>query len=136
MKKILAAAAIAIAVIGMTGCADLGLGVDIDPLGVNPYWYGSGYIGNAYYNTPVWNYGPIYNPRPPRPPLIYPGPGPAIPPQQSQRPPIVNTNPGMNGVPTTVGGIQRPGNGGLPNPSNVQQATRPASAQISNNARR
>ncbi len=132
MKKMFAAAAVAVIMIGMTGCADLGFGVDVDPSGVNPYWYGSGYIGNTYWNTPVWNSGPIYNPRPPRPPMLNPGPGPVRPPQQApqapQQPPIVNINPGVNGVPTTVGGIQRPGNGGLPNPSNVQQSGASSSA--------
>ncbi len=140
MKKIYAAAAIVLVSLGVAACADLGLGVDLDSSGVNPYWYGSGYIGDTYWNTPVWNYGPIYNPRPPRPPLIGGGPGPVIPqpPVQAPRPPQVNVNPGMNGgVPNTVGGIQRPGNGGLPNPSNVQNPPSvPTARPVSNNAAR
>ena len=131
-SKILLAA---IAAIGLTAvsCADLGFGVDVDSAGVHPYWYGNGYLGDTYWNTPVWNYGPVYNPLPPRPPLIGNGPGsigtppPQRPPQQPprpqapSRPPQVNVNPGNNNVPNTVGGIQRPGNGGLPNPSTIPQ---------------
>lgn len=119
MKKIIYTAILGACVIAATACADLGFGVDVDSgPDFNPYWYGNGYLGNTYWDTPVWNYGPIYHPLPPRPPFINTNPGPVLPPpQRPQRPPQVN--PGVNGVPTTVGGIQRPGNGGLPNPSNV-----------------
>lgn len=128
MKKILIIASMAFAAItaaiSLPACADLGMGVDVSSGGVSPYWYGNGWLGNTYYNTPVWNYGPIYKPVPPRPPLIGNGPGsivtpapPAPAPAPAPRPPQLN--PGGNGVPNVVGGIQRPGNGGLPNPSNV-----------------
>lgn len=107
--------------IGIAACADLGFGVDVDSGGVSPYWYGNGYLGDTYWNTPVWNYGPVYNPTPPRPPLIGNGPGSiGIPqPPSSPRPPMIDVNPGINGVPGSVGGIQRPGNGGRPNPASV-----------------
>lgn len=123
MKKLLYIALAALSLAGVAACADLGFGVDVDSSNVNPYWYGNGYLGNTYWNTPVWNYGPIYNPVPPRPPLIGNGPGsigmpaPRPQPNPSPRPPQVN--PGVNGVPGTVGGIQRPGNGGRPNPASV-----------------
>ncbi len=120
MKRLFYIALAAISVAGVAACADLGFGVDVDSSDVSPYWYGNGYLGGPYWKTPVWNYGPIYDPRPPRPPLppfIGDGPGPALPPsrpQEPSRPPVINTNPGTNRVPTTVGGIERPGNGGLP----------------------
>ena len=111
--------------VAVAACADLGFGVDVDSSGANPYWYGNGYLGDTYWNTPVWNYGPIYNPMPPRPPLIGNGPGSiGMPPAQPtrptpSRPPVINVNPGINGVPTQVGGMQRPGNGGMPNPPSI-----------------
>lgn len=124
MKRIIYMTLIALSLAGIAACADLGFGVDVDSSDVNPYWYGNGYLGNTYWNTPVWNYGPIYNPQPPRPPLIGNGPGSIgmpQPPQQAPapRPPQVNVNPGVIGVPGNVGGIQRPGNGGRPNPASV-----------------
>lgn len=107
----------------LAGCADLGFGVDVDS-GPNPYWYGNGYLGDTYWNTPVWNYGPIYNQTPPPPPFINTSPGPVILPSRPQRPPQNapsnrpgNVFPGVNRVPTHINGIQRPGNGGLPTPS-------------------
>ena len=75
MKKLLYIALVALSLAGVAACADLGFGVDVDSSNVNPYWYGNGYSGNTNWNTPVWNYGPIYNPVPPRPPLIGNGPG-------------------------------------------------------------
>lgn len=120
-----AAALLSAAYLG--ACADLGMGVDVSSGTVNPYWYGNGYLGQNYWETPVWNYGPIYRPHPPRPqrpvvalpsgPIINTSPGPVI--NISPKPPVVNANPGMNGVPSQVGGIQRPGNGGRPNPASV-----------------
>ncbi|MDE6157325.1 MAG: hypothetical protein K2F78_04175, partial [Muribaculaceae bacterium] len=104
MRKLIYTALAVVALAGIAACADLGFGVDVDSSDVSPYWYGNGYLGNTYWNTPVWNYGPIYNPRPPRPPLIGNGPGSVgmpRPPQQqpapAPRPPQVN--PGINGVP-------------------------------------
>ncbi|MDE6468223.1 MAG: hypothetical protein K2L28_04920 [Muribaculaceae bacterium] len=122
LKKIYIAGAVGIALAGVAACADLGFGVDVDSGGVNPYWYGNGYLGGTYWDTPVWNYGPIYNPLPPRPPLINNGIGPVRPPHRPQpapRPPQINVRPTINTIPTTVGGMTRPGNGGLPNPSSV-----------------
>lgn len=98
---------LAAAALSLTSCADLGVGVDVGTTGVNPYWYGNGYIGNTYWNTPVWNYGPVYRPRPPRPPMIVnppaqtPVPLPdAIPVPSNPGPPAPRpVNPGVNGVP-------------------------------------
>ena len=102
---------------GISSCADLGFGVDVDSDGVSPYWYGNGYLGDYYWNTPVWNYGPIYNPVPPRPPQINNGIGPVRPPATVTPPNVPgNTFPGINRVPTSVGGIERPGNGGMTTP--------------------
>ena len=83
MKTILATALFALG-IGLAGCADMSLGVDVGSDDMSPYWYGNGYVGNAYWNTPVWNYGPIYNQRP-GPPLIGYGPG-MVRPNPSNRP--------------------------------------------------
>lgn len=95
--------------LAMTACADLGFGVDVDSQGANPYWYGNGYLGSNYWNTPVWNYGPVYNPRPTRPPYIVVTPPPAPTPQPAVRPqaprpqrpsenrPVVNVRPTVNG---------------------------------------
>ena len=119
----------------LSACADLGFGVDYDSVGpyANPYWYGNGYVGDVYWNTPVWNYGPPYRPVPPRPPFVDTNPGPAIPqrPQRPQRP--ESGFPGING-------ISRPGNNGFPTPG--QGTSKPAAPQIpqkealDNNARR
>lgn len=106
-----------LAAAGALSCADLGFGVDVDSGPANPYWYGNGYLGDTYWNTPVWNYGPIYRSYPPRPPFISAEPGPVIPPRPQQPSQPENTFPGINKVPTTVGGVERPGNGGLPTPS-------------------
>lgn len=135
MKKSMAILSGLLLLVSVAGCADLGFGVDVDSSGVSPYWYGNGYMGDTYWNTPVWNYGPIYNPIPPRPPLVGNGPGSVISPPvskpvpvrpaQKPRPPQVNLGPNGIGwnpgptIPTTVNGIQRPGNGGLPNPTTV-----------------
>lgn len=124
--------------LALAGCADLGFGVDADGGAPDPYWYGNGYLGGTYWNTPVWNYGPIYNMTPPPPPLIGGKPVPVRPPQTIPRPPQnrpSGTNPGTirpgnnqgsqggnqgnvssggNRVPTHIDGVQRPGNGGLP----------------------
>lgn len=105
MKKTIYALFIAIiGLLGATSCADLGFGVDVDSAtGVNPYWYGNGYLGNNYWNTPVWNYGPIYNPAPSRPPYVS---GPAVvpvpprpqaPSQVTPSRPVVNVRPTVNG---------------------------------------
>ena len=129
--------ALFVAALATGGCADLGFGVDVDSGIGNPYWYGNGYLGSTYWDTPVWNYGPIYNPRPPRPPLIGNGPGsigspaPVRPPQQQPMPPQQSPGPVIN-VPTHVNGIERPGNGGLP--SSAPQL--PHATTGSNNSRR
>ncbi|MCM1067895.1 MAG: hypothetical protein NC418_10020 [Muribaculaceae bacterium] len=138
MKRTLYIALFAAAA-ALTACADLGFGVDVDSEVGNPYWYGNGYLGNTYWDTPVWNYGPIYRPTPPRPPLIGNGPGSIgmpsqpRPPQQAPMPPQQAPGPVIN-VPSQVGGIERPGNGGLPTarPTKLPQA----STGGSNNARR
>lgn len=110
----------------LTGCADLGLGVDVDSGAYSPYWYGNGYLGNTYWDTPVWNYGPIYNQIPPRPiinnPIIVvPNNRPNTPPPQNRPQAPVVGNPGATSgrVPSQINGIQRPGNGGQPNPEGV-----------------
>lgn len=109
---------------GLAACADLGFGVDVDSAGTTPYFYGStipGY-GNwgPWYGDPAWTWwppggydpGPIYNPGPviaPRPPR------PSAPSLPSFRPPSsVNTSPGINDLPTTILGTERPGNLGRP----------------------
>ncbi len=120
MKTLLAIAALGIGLVGIASCADLGFGVDVDSSPYDNYWYPNGYLGDYYWNTPVWNYGPIYNPTPPAPPLIGNGPGsvvrpnnrPSLPPQVS-RPPTVNPI-GPNGIGWNPGPVNRPGNNGLP----------------------
>ena len=84
MKNLLAIMAVGLALLGTSACADLGFGVDYDMTDSNPYWSPSGYLGDYYWNTPAWNYGPIYNPRPP---LIGNGPGSIILPDRPVRPP-------------------------------------------------
>ena len=106
MKKSKAILSGLILTVSCVGCADLGFGVDVDSGGMSPYWYGNGYMGDTYWNTPVWDYGPIYNPIPPRPPLVGNGPGSVISPPagkpvpvrpaQKPRPPEVNLGP--NGI--------------------------------------
>ena len=122
MKTVLAILAAGIALIGASSCADLGFGVDVGSSGpYDTYWYPNGYLGDYYWNTPVWNYGPIYNQRPPAPPLIGNGPGsvgmPANRPQQrppqTSKPPTVNPA-GPNGIGWNPGPMNRPGNNGLP----------------------
>lgn len=140
-RYILAAAVTA--VLSLSSCADLGFGVDVDSGGVGTYWNDYGPYGGLW-GSPYWNYGPVYNGPlyngpiygpPHRPPFIDTNPGPVIRPPQS-RPPQINVNPGINTVPATVGGIARPGNGGLPStpvPSTPAQST---SGGLDNNARR
>lgn len=132
MKTLLAIIAFGAALIGASSCADLGFGVDVDSGPYGNYWYPNGYLGDYYWNTPLWNYGPIYNPIPPAPPLIGNGPGsvgmpanrpnrptrpsqPSQPsrPSQGNRPPTVNPG-GPNGIGWNPGPMQRPGNNGLP----------------------
>lgn len=128
-KKLYTILLCAFATLGIASCANLGFGVDAESGVTNPYWYGNGYLGDTYWNTPVWNYGPIYHPNPPVPPFINPGPGPAVrPTPPAQQPPQEtpgnrpgNVFPGVNRVPTQINGIQRPGNGGLATPGQVAQ---------------
>ncbi len=129
-SKILSIAAAATLAAGMASCADLGFGVDVDSSGASPYFYGTTGIGygdwGPWSGDPAWTWwppsgyypGPIYNPgvgpvipsRPPRPSR------PSLP---SFRPPSsVNTSPGINGMPTTVLGTERPGNLGRPQQGN------------------
>ena len=121
---------IASALMALTSCADLGFGVDLDSSDYSPYWYGNGYLGNTYWDTPVWNYGPIYDPLPPRPPrvpIINNGMSPELPPpsvrpsirpaQRPDRPQINFPNNGGNDIPTSINGMMRPGNGGFATPS-------------------
>lgn len=130
-KHILSAAAAIIVMFGVSSCAELGMGVDVDSYNTGPYWYGNGYLGGTYWNTPVWDYGPIYRPRPPRPPMINVEPGPVILPDSRPVPSEgISVSPGINGVRPgnvagSIGGIQRPGNGGLPT-QNVSPSPRPA----------
>ena len=115
LYTLLSGAALAVMTM-LAGCADLGFGVDVDPDDVSPYWYGNGYLGNYYWDTPVWNYGPIYRPVPPRPnrpPMLNPGVGPVILPDNRPVSKPENTFPGINTIPTTVNGVERPGNAGL-----------------------
>lgn len=129
MKTFLTTIAIGVALLASTSCADLGLGVDVDSGSYSsPYWYPNGYLGDYYWNTPVWNYGPIYNQIPSAPPLLGNGPGsasiPASRPQQATRPPQTTKPPqnntptvspaGPNGIGWNPGPINRPGNNGLP----------------------
>ena len=121
MKKMLyLCGAAAILLASIASCADLGFGVDVDSGFSNPYWYDNGYVGDTYWYTPVWNYGPIYNPLPPAPPLIGNGPGSIAPSERPQRPRPPQAYPGINGigwnpgVAGSVGGVERPGNGGRP----------------------
>lgn len=111
--------AIASAMTVLGGCADLGFGVDVgNESPYSPYYYGTIYNNNPYfYNGPYWN--PIY-PGPPAPPVLNPGVGPVIPNR-----PSININPGVNRVPTQVGGVQRPGNGGLANPAGARSPRTP-----------
>lgn len=121
MKTLTSIIAACMVLTGATACADLGLGVDVDSSPYSSsYWYPNGYLGDYYWNTPVWNYGPIYNPTPPSPPIIGNGPGSAgMPvnrpqrPQQTSRPPTVNPA-GPNGIGWNPGPMSRPGNNGLP----------------------
>lgn len=106
--------------LGIASCADLGFGVDVDSSRADNYWYPNGYLGDYYWNTPVWNYGPIINPTPPAPPLIGNGPGSVASPnirpsrpQQTHRPPTVNPI-GPNGIGWNPGPVNRPRNNGLP----------------------
>lgn len=131
MKKKSTAAILFAVALATAGCADLGFGVDIDSGTPSPYWYGNGYLGGTYWNTPVWNYGPIYHQSPPPPPFINSTPGPAMPPQQNKPPGNNNQgnnqgsiSPGGNRVPTEINGIQRPGNGGLPSGSQSNNSRR------------
>ena len=126
----------------MAACADLGFGVDVDSgYDYNPYYYNGGYYGYPWGNLEWdWDY-PLYNPpvqRPPRPPMIGGGPGPVIPKPPQNQPPQNNppqVRPPMNGVPSTgPGGIQRPGNGGMP--SAPVPNTAPVQNNGSNNANR
>lgn len=117
MKNLFAIMAVGIALLGTSACADLGFGVDYDVTDSNPYWSPSGYLGDYYWNTPAWNYGPIYNPRPP---LIGNGPGSIILPNRPSRPPQ-NIRPpqvnqpeivkplGPNGIGWNPGPTVRPG---------------------------
>ncbi len=87
MKNLLAIVAVGIGMLGTAACADLGFGVDYDVSDSNPYWSPSGYLGNYYWNTPAWDYGPIYGPiYNPRPPLIGNGPGSIILPNRPNKP--------------------------------------------------
>jgi len=136
--KILAAA---IAAIGLGACADLGFGVDVDSGYSDPYFYGNWPYYDGPWYGPRWSYDfPIYSP-PARPPFIG-GPGPAYPPSRPQRPvrPPMNvggSSCGVTGVPTTVGGRPRPGNGGLPSaPAQTRPSERPANGASNNNSRR
>ncbi len=116
---------LAAAALGLTSCADLGLGIEADSGYTGPYYTPGPYYDNWYgpYFGSGFPYG--YQPEWPRP---YPpqgfNPGPVIvpkPPQQSQPP----HNPGYipSGSPLIPGAGTgtRPGNGGLPsvNPGNV-----------------
>ena len=128
MKSFLAIIAIGVALTAGTSCADLGYGVEVDSGSYNsPYWYPNGYLGDYYWNTPVWNYGPVYNQVPSAPPLLGNGPGSASlpanrpqnnrPPQNSQ--PVQPSKPsvstaGPNGIGWNPGPLNRPGNNGLP----------------------
>lgn len=125
----------AIAAIAVAACADLGFGVDVDSGVYNPYYYGNGYYGSPWGNMGWdWDY-PLYTPPvapPPRPPMIGGNPGPALPPQNNNRPQI---RPPMNGIPTTApNGVQRPGNGGMP--SAPVPSTPALNSGDSNNAQR
>ncbi|MBO4943033.1 MAG: hypothetical protein J6C95_06360 [Muribaculaceae bacterium] len=117
MKNLLAIMAVGLALLGTSACADLGFGVDYDMTDSNPYWSPSGYLGDYYWNTPAWNYGPIYNPRPP---LIGNGPGSIILPDRPVRPPETIKPPkpnrpeivkplGPNGIGWNPGPTVRPG---------------------------
>lgn len=137
MKKFFLTASAGVLLLS-AGCADLGYGVEVDS-GVSPYWYGNGYLGDYYWNTPVWDYGPIYNPFPPAPipPVAGNGPGSIMPPMPSKPGPRPTPRPPQNnsggnvlgpngigwnpGIPTHVGNVQRPGNGGMANPPSVPQ---------------
>lgn len=122
MKKhrIYPALAAVVLALGLASCADLGFGVDVGSAGPSPYFYGTtGFDYNnwgPWYGDPAWTWWPSagYNPGPvyrPRPPQSAP-PAPSLP---SFRPPSgVNTNPGINGLPTTILGTERPGNLGRP----------------------
>lgn len=133
VAPVLAAAALSLAAVS---CADLGMGVDVSSDGVSPYWYGNGYVGDTYWNTPVWNYGPVYNYIPPAPPVagVRPVPGPRphpVPvrpgqiqnrPEETPSQPAHNPSNGIGWNPgPMIGNIQRPGNGGLANPQTVPQ---------------
>lgn len=131
-------AAAVTAALSMSSCADLGFGVDVDSGGIGPYWNDYGPYGGPW-NSPYWNYGPLYNGpiyngplyRPPvRPPFIDTNPGPVI------RPPQSNENPGFNRVPTSVGGVSRPGNGGLPSTPIPSTPAQSSPVPTNNNARR
>lgn len=113
MKNLLATMTVGIALFGTCSCADLGFGVDYDMTDSNPYWSPSGYLGNYYWNTPVWNYGPIYNPRPP---LIGNGPGSIILPDKPVRPPE-NLRPPQPNRPETVKPLGPNGIGWNPGPT-------------------
>ena len=128
------------AALTLAGCADLGFGVDVDSGGVGPYWYGNAYPGSGYWDTPTWGLGPVYNPVPPRPPIINVLPGPAMPPQRPQPPqrpePPQNQRPPQASFPG-INGISRPGNNGFPSPGQGTSTPAPeTSGNVSNNARR
>lgn len=120
-----------------SSCADMGFGVDVDSSGASPYLYGS----TGYYGGPA--YSPWFGYNTWNPPVIYPGPGPALPPanrptpNQPSRPvrpapegpgaslPVFRpgttingsgSGGGVSGSPLIPGAGQgtRPGNGGLP----------------------
>lgn len=121
--NILASAALGAALsVGLASCADLGFGIDLDDGYADPYFYGgggpvyapwdwSGFDGPLY--GPGWGYspGPVIgvNP-PPRPPR------PVVRPPQINPTPTPPSNPGPVFTPGTVnpGGMERPGNMGLP----------------------
>ncbi len=138
--KLKALASIIIAA-ALTGCADLGFGVDVDSGGVSPYIYGNG----PYYDGPWgglgWSYDFPMPPARPLPPPYYGGPGPVIPSRPQVRPPMnppASGNGMTNSVPTIgLGGNQRPGNGGLPTATPTQGVkTESLNNFINNNARR
>lgn len=106
--------AVVMLALSISSCADLGFGVDVDS-GPGTYWDSYGPYGGPW-GSPYWNFGPAYDGpiygHPYYPPFINTNPGPVILPSKPRppqsRPPQINVNPGINRVPTSVGGIQRP----------------------------
>ncbi len=137
MKNLLAISAVCIGLFGTTSCADLGFGVDYNATaGPDTYWYPSGYPYDNYWNNPLWDYGPIYRPPRPAPPLVGNGPGsiviPGNRPSQTPRPPQISRPPqvrppqqrptetkplGPNGIGWNPGPNVRPGTIPRDNPS-------------------